>query len=235
METTTTGLFARFVSRIDGGPIAVLISLGPSRNRKTGHMTQVAIVRDDVSPHEAQRTGEDFSVCGRCPLRPAMESGAICYVVTARGPLSQWKAYQRGSYRLLNFERDRHHLRGLIRVGSYGDPAAVPLSFWEKILSRSAGYTGYTHQWKCDSNQEFRKLFMASVNSAAEARVASRMGWRYFRVRRSSESLASGEVICPASIEAGQKMQCATCLRCGSRRGKNPVVYLHGSRNRQAA
>lgn len=61
-------------SRLDGAPI-VLIATGMRRgssNEKTGPMVQTWILRQDVAPHVAQRTGADASVCGDCPLRPIM-------------------------------------------------------------------------------------------------------------------------------------------------------------------
>ena len=61
-------------SVIDGAPI-VAIATGlksPSSNDKTGTMVQVWILRADVAPHEAQKTGADESICGNCPMRPLM-------------------------------------------------------------------------------------------------------------------------------------------------------------------
>ena len=62
-------------SKLDGEPI-VCIATGlkaPSKNPKTGTMVQTWILREDVAPHKAQKTGEDSSVCGDCPLRPLMK------------------------------------------------------------------------------------------------------------------------------------------------------------------
>ena len=62
------------MSRLDGAPI-VCVATGlrsSSTNDKTGPMVQTWILREDMAPHVAQRTGQDASVCGDCPLRPIM-------------------------------------------------------------------------------------------------------------------------------------------------------------------
>lgn len=235
---TPTGLYRRFVSRIDGEPIVVLASLTPSKNRKTGPMTQVAIVREDVPPQEAQKTGADYSVCGGCPLRPG-RPGDRCYVITAQSILAQWRAYQFGSYEQLRWSKHSHLLRTKVRLGSYGDPTAVPLRFWTKLLEcgPAQAWTGYTHHWREEENQPYRGLLMASVSSGQEAAQATLLGWRYFRIRTGGDHLRPTEVVCPASIEAGHKVQCTDCLLCSgtNRCGPNPVVVLHGPGVRRAA
>jgi len=59
----------RAPSYSDGPPIvAVLTGVGrPSRNPKTGPMVQLWIMRSDVEPHVAVKSGADASVCGRWP------------------------------------------------------------------------------------------------------------------------------------------------------------------------
>ena len=64
-------------SLLDGKPI-VCIATGlrsPSGNPKTGPMVQTWIMREDVAPHTAQKSGEDSSVCGDCALRPLLSRG----------------------------------------------------------------------------------------------------------------------------------------------------------------
>src|SRR6185436_15195318 len=85
-------------SRIDKQPI-VVIAIGlndPSTNSKTGGMIQVYILRSDVSPLEALRTGKDVSICGACVLRPKSFDGTkwkgrSCYVRVDTGPTVIWK------------------------------------------------------------------------------------------------------------------------------------------------
>jgi hypothetical protein len=52
-------------SLIDGQPIVVLVQTG-SKNRKTGDMVQTYILRSDIDPISASRTGQDSSICGDC-------------------------------------------------------------------------------------------------------------------------------------------------------------------------
>mgnify|MGYP003965830867 FL=1 len=72
-----------------------------------------------------------------------------CYVKTFQAPLSVWKSYKKGNYEKISL----HKLSKLltfrsVRVGSYGDPAVIPNEVWDKMLSRTLGNTGYTHQWQ---------------------------------------------------------------------------------------
>ena len=73
-------------SKIDGKPI-VMIATGfktGSGNVKTGAMIQTWILREDVEPHTAQKTGDDESICGNCPHRVVLRSN----VSSAPGNLS---------------------------------------------------------------------------------------------------------------------------------------------------
>ena len=56
-------------SVIDGKPI-VAIATYSGRNRKTGAMVQTYILRADLNPLDASKTGEDASICGRQLGRP---------------------------------------------------------------------------------------------------------------------------------------------------------------------
>src|SRR5687767_8577197 len=72
-------------SELDGSPIIAVVT-GVHRgtsNLKTGPVLQTWILRSDISPVEAVKTGADRSVCGDCALR----NGA-CYVTLHHGPRS---------------------------------------------------------------------------------------------------------------------------------------------------
>jgi len=71
-------------SPVDGAPlVAVVTNLDlPSKNRKTGDMAQLYILRSDMRPVEAVTTGADSATCGNCPLRPSQTDGVKCYVNT---------------------------------------------------------------------------------------------------------------------------------------------------------
>ena len=55
-------------SLLDGKPI-VAIALTGSSNSKTGKMVQILYIRTDIDPISANKSGEDFSICGDCKLR----------------------------------------------------------------------------------------------------------------------------------------------------------------------
>jgi hypothetical protein len=55
-------------SLLDGAPI-VAIATYSNRNTKTGKVVQTYILRSDINPREASKTGADFSICGNCPMR----------------------------------------------------------------------------------------------------------------------------------------------------------------------
>jgi len=225
-------------SLIDGQRIMVIATgiFGKSTNSKTGEMIQTYIMKRDMEPMFARRMGEDFSICGDCKHKEQ----STCYVNLCHGPMPVYKAYHDNSYK--DFEnKDKKHFKGkYIRIGSYGDPAAVPFEVWDNICKMVKGYTGYTHQWKnCD--QRLKKYCMASVDSIKnyykEYDKAQSMGWRTFRIYGSDsgedvyDTLRENEFVCPASKEAGVKTDCQRCNSC-SGTSKNtkkcPVILFHG-------
>lgn len=233
-------------SQIDGAPI-MLVATGiknASSNRKTGAMVQTYIIRRDVSPVEAIHTGADESICGNCQHRgevvkgdgdyPTKNVNRSCYVLVFQGPLNVFKTYHAGKYPdASGYGADL--LEGArIRLGTYGDPAAVPFEVWKPLICKAYRVTGYTHQWKdCDSR--FARYCMASADSAQEARDAQALGYRTFRVGTPAEKLVKGEFLCPASKEAGQKLNCADCLACGGELSPNKAnvfIPAHGVTNK---
>jgi hypothetical protein len=216
-------------SQIDGAPIVVIATLG-SKNRKTGPMLQTWILRSDVGPLEASRAGQDSSICGQCPHRHSL-NGA-CYVDIGRAPMAIYNAFRRGSYLSAETSADRIAL-GMgraVRLGAYGDPAAVPLRVWADLLFQADCHTGYTHQWREGFALALRDVCMASVDSDAELDTARAMGWRTFRVMRADEPLASREFICPATVSDRQCHQCKACD--GAPRGASQAsvaIVVHGA------
>src|SRR5262249_14932544 len=127
----------------------------------------------------------------------------------------------------LDYFRDR-----FVRLGSYGDPAAVPLDVWEMVCGAAAHWTGYTHQWKtCDVS--YARYCMASVETPGQRLDAIARGFRTFRVRLPNQPLEEGEFVCPASEEAGRRLRCDECKACSGAKatGKaaTPAIYFHGS------
>lgn len=226
-------------SQIDGAPI-MLVATGlkkSSNNVKTGDLVQTWILRSDITPQEAVDSGADASICGACPHRGDVVNGKnvnrSCYVTIFQAPRNIYQTAKRGRYPRMKREKATQLLAGRnVRLGAYGDPAAIPFHVWDYLLRDSERGTGYTHQWKeCDSR--FSRYCMASADSALEGELARAMGYRSFRVGTRAESLVKGtEFLCPASKEAGQKLNCAACLACGGTDSPNKAsVYIpaHGA------
>jgi hypothetical protein len=73
---------------------------------------------------------------------------------------------------------------------------------------------------------------MASVDTPSEYADAHAAMWRTFRVRLESDPLAPRESTCPASAEAGHKVNCAQCGACngaGSGRKGTIAIVAHGA------
>lgn len=225
-------------SPLDNAPIAVIaIGLASgSTNSKTGNLLQTYIIRTDVSPIEAVKAGLDASICGDCKHGPGSPYALrSCYVNLGQGPRAVFDGYQRGIYPRADLCADITAAgRGRkVRLGTYGDPAMVPLWVWNALLQDAIGHTGYTHQWRAHWAQDMRGIVMASADTDAEGNQARAMGWRTFRVRTDAQQVNPGEFTCPASKEAGYRKTCATCLACdGAQRGPkqaSPVIIVHGS------
>lgn len=222
-------------SMLDGARIVVLLTglRRPSTNTKTGPMLQTWVLRYDVTPHVAQKTGADASVCGDCPLRPLLRASRpdglrSCYVKTFQGPRSVWQHGR--DLPVTPPEAVRALVAGRkVRRGSYGDPAAAPPWVWQALTSTPRD-TGYTHQWR--GFPALARSVMASVHDAREARRARARGFRTFRILRKNERPGPAEVLCPASKEAGARTTCERCGLCNGSTGptdrrRSVAIYAH--------
>lgn len=231
-------------SQIDGQPIVCVVTgvSAKSRNGKTGALLQTWILRSDLSPRVAVNSGEDYSICGDCAKRGIVVTvGGIsrnkkreCYVRVGNAPRSVWSTYKRGRY---PDAWDESTFAGrAVRLGAYGDPAAVPYHVWQRVLSGASFWTGYTHQWA--RFPELATWCMASVDTAAERLQAKFLGYRTFRVRGEAEARERGEAVCGASREAGHKTNCFDCHACSGTAGKarcDMVIKDHGPMRRSRA
>jgi hypothetical protein len=224
-------------SLIDGAPIVVIINkLDGSDNAKTGAIVQSFIIRADVAPVEALKTGADESICGDCPHRPllAKQNGqAPCYVNVGRSVRSVYEAYRRGRYTKADPATIARALAGkIVRLGTYGDPAAAPVTMWVQITRYAAGRRGYTHQWQRPDFDAaaWAPLVMASADSIDEAARANLLGMRVFRVSIGVD-VQPGEASCPASAEAGKRSTCAKCTLCAgtSIQARDIVIADHAA------
>jgi hypothetical protein len=210
-------------SEIDGRPIVVIVNRidSGSENGKTGaDLVQTFIIRSDIAPTTALKTGDDVSICGQCAHRPilAKDNGeAPCYVNVWRSVRSVYEAYKRGRYIKATPSQLRATLSGRkVRLGTYGDPAAAPVDMWQEITADADGIVGYSHQWQSIGfdHAAWAPLVMASADSIDEAAQANLFGMRVFRVSVGVDRQAA-ETTCPASAEGGRKATCDTCMLCG--------------------
>ena len=204
------------VSFFDGKTPIVVIATGlrrASKNVKTGAMIQTWILRADMHPHAAVVDGQDFATCGTCPHR----AGAGCYVDVAKAPAAIWKAYRRGTIPHAT-DADRERIRSMpLRIGSYGDPGAVPLSGWAHVTTTGQRRTGYTHAWR--QREDLRNFCMASADSAAESHVARAKGWRTFRVINPHDDVDGAARL--GEIECLSESRGLSCVDCGLCHGKH--------------
>jgi hypothetical protein len=220
---------------LNAEPIRVILT-PHSSNRKTGNMPQVWILSDRVDPVDAFPTGADTSICGDCPLRSKAGGGnGKCYVNKGHGPLAIWAADNyidctSGRGPSWDAMLDVIGAR-IVRLGAYGDPAAVPIHIWKRIRKHRRT-VGYTHQWRRLSPGVWGFL-MASVDTRADAIAARRRGYRTFRTlwadRADAERspLPGAEVECPA----WRGVTCAACgLCCGTDRPtkRGITIRVHG-------
>ena len=226
-------------SALNGDPIVAIATSG-SKNRKTGDMLQVWILSQDLDPLTANRTGADRAICGSCPLKGKITdkssgtaSERICYVLLQNAPLAVWRKYKAGGY-----ERARNLSRfgagKKIRLGAYGDPAALPVKVVDSLLKHAYNWTGYTHQMAdldTATAEFFKSKIMVSCETVEQAREVWSNGGRSFRMITSVDQLDSNEIICPATPEGGGRAQCDTCGLCkgSTLTARSIAVLAHGN------
>jgi len=236
----------RGVSRIDGKTpiVLVLTGLGSARlkgaNSKTGPMVQSYILVSGIHPTDAIRSGADRAICGDCRHRRQPDGRRTCYVNPATGLGSVGRAMLKGDYPEVPLRDAAEMVRGRdLRIGTYGDPAAVPFEVWASLIAFAAGWTGYTHQWDAPgADVRLQGIVMASVDSLAEYARAKDTAWRTFRVLAADGSDTPGarEISCPASAEVGKVTTCDACQLCTGRtsRAKDVAIVDHSTSGRAA-
>lgn len=202
-------------------------------NKKTGDMLQAWILREDMKPNEASKTGQDVSICGDCPHRRSQGGG--CYVDPSKAPLAIWKAYKKGNYPQVSPKEAAVLLANMwVRFGAYGDPSAVPLKVWEPIVLTAKKRSGYTRQWQ-HLDVKLWGFLMASTMTEEETTEAQALGWRTFRIRSEDADLMADEIDCPAAKDDSlMPITCAACNLCEGRNfekkriAKSITVEVHG-------
>lgn len=231
-------------SLLDGQPIVAILTgfSSKSKNSKTGEMPQVWILKSDMNPVEALRLGLEYTICGNCPHRPKLKGkkalsklSRSCYV-TVMSINSIYKKFAKGGYKVAVLPELAKQLSGKnIRLGAYGDPAAVPIEVWDELCSY-CNSTGYTHQWAtCD--ERYSQYLMASCDSPIDVLQSTLKGYRTFFVQNISDIANAYKKVndiklafCPASKEMGKVTTCSNCMACsGTRKGlhSNVTILLH--------
>ena len=221
-------------SNFNGEPIVVIATglKAGSANSKTGNLIQIYILSDDgEKPSDALfKSGKSTAVCGDCKH----DQWGTCYVNIGQGGNAVYGAYKRGNYPVYDAAEHSHVFKDkLVRFGTYGDPAMVPMSVWEPIIKLCKNHTAYTHQWGKAWAAEYKSFCMASVDTKAEYEQAKSMGWRTFRVRPETqvdEKPLKRETVCPASAEMEKRKQCSDCMLChGGDSRVDVVIAVHGT------
>lgn len=243
-------------SQLDKTREIICVVTDNSSNTKTGsELLQTWILDATTPPIQNNREGTDTAICGDCRHRgqavlskekkQGFAQFRSCYVNLLFSPNNIYKCFKGGKYKYLNNEEIRNLGKNrLIRVGSYGDGAAIPIDIWQNLLAESKGHTGYTHQLinsKLQVNQQFTgfaDFCMISADSIEQAQIAWSHGWRTFRVINNIQDIEySKEVLCPASKEYSeltgkQKRTCGQCLLCSgssNTKAKSIAIVAHGS------
>jgi hypothetical protein len=231
-------------SVLDGAPIVMLLTT-KTNNRKTGDMVQTWILRSDLSPLDASKAKLDGSICGHCPHKWSV--GGACYVNLGQAPTSIYRAYKRNSYPDLTHPAAtplRNQILGKIlhnrkvRLGAYGDPAAVPTKILRDLVTFASGHTGYTHQMRHKNfDPEVLQYCMASTETVKTSQLAWASKARTFRIVKDITEMKQdgSEIEC---LSDSKGMSCADCMLCGGKTNTDSntkprpsiVITVHGSR-----
>ena len=210
-------------SVLDGSPIVVILTF-KSANPKTGDMMQLYIMRADMGPLEASKRKLDAAICGSCSHRHSL--GGCCYVVLIHGPSVVYKTWLAGKYPVYTSEHDKRIASRKVRLGAYGDPAAVPYSVLKKLTDTALGFTGYTHQLQHKNfDPRVLEFCQVSTDTAKQTKQAHAAGNGSFRIVTDKAHALPFERECLADSHG---LECRDCMRCDG--SSNIFILVHGSR-----
>ena len=210
-------------SVLDGSPIIAVLIL-KSMNSKTGDMMQLHIIRADMAPLMASKKKLDTAICGNCSHKHS--EGGACYVNIGQGPTVVYKTWKLGKYPVYTSEHDSRISSRKVRLGAYGDPAAVPYAILKHLTDTALGFTGYTHQLK-HKNFDSRVLQFCQVSTDTEKQTkqAHAAGNGSFRVVTDKTHALPYETECLADSKG---LECRDCMKCDGT--SNIFILVHGSR-----
>ena len=165
-----------------------------------------------------------------------------CYVRTEQAPTVIFKAYAAGSYPNVAPEVAADMVKGgELRIGAYGDSAALPIRAVRPLADAAEILTNYTHApgYSPGRAKRLAPFTMASADSPGQALAYQEQGFRTFRVSpnhtqradgtRLVADLLPGEYQCPKTLD--KRVTCIACGICdGTRRGiaANIAAPAHG-------
>ena len=165
-----------------------------------------------------------------------------CYVIVSQAPTIIFKAYKRGLYRYATPDEAVKYVSGrALRIGAYGDSAALPVGIVEPLAAVAETVTNYTHSgcYNMSRAKQLARFTMLSADNLKQAERYWQAGARTFRVSsdwqlvdgvRRVNDIADGENQCPKTIS--KRVTCQGCGVCdGLKRGiKNSIVApSHGN------
>ena len=217
-------------------PIVAIATL-ESGNDKTGNMVQLWILPAERSPLSALQSNDNTAICGNCKLQGWFDSkrgkmvNRVCYVNVGQAPEGIYKKFKRGGYPVYNYREHKKYLIGRsLRLGAYGDPAALPVKILRYLVGLSKSHTGYSHQlWDVPKNRadKIAQYCMVSCENTAQHDEALRRGWRAFTVVRPDQPAPAKSVECPFYTHGVQCIACKLCKgACSS--AKSVYVVAHG-------
>ena len=206
-----------------------------------------------VSLDEAREIAETLPAGQRAQLRKRIKTAQdkgqdtlnierACYVIVSQAPTIIYKAYKRGLYREASPEEAAQYVHGrALRIGAYGDSAALPPGIVEPLADAADIVTNYTHSGCYDMTRakQLAQFTMLSADNLKQAESYWKTGARTFRVSsdwqlvdgvRRVTDIADGESQCPKTIS--KRVTCEACGVCdGLKRGiKNSIVApSHGN------
>lgn len=112
-----------------------------------------------------------------------------------------------------------------VRLGAYGDPAAVPFYVWKFVNTLAKNVTGYTHQLSHKFfDSRILQFCMVSADTEKQALRVQALGAKTFRVKTENQPLLENEIEC---LSDSKGLTCLDCRLCDGTQ-VNVVINVHG-------